>query len=160
MYYNNPMSNPMTDFYLQNAQRQFPQFPPQPQVPQVNTRFVTSIEEAKAAMIDGLSTNLFLDSGNGKIYLKRMNNNGLSDFLVYKIEEEEKKVESDPINEINRRLTNIENFLGGIANAKSVSNDEQSNGYVEPAVTEPNEPDGETESTGVSKNARNDKWKK
>jgi len=136
MYYQNPVN----DFYMRNANnygQQLLPFPPQqPQIPQVNTRFVTNIEEARAAMIDGVSTNLFLDSGNGKIYLKKMNNNGLSDFLVYTIEQskEEKK---DPIEEINFRLSNIENTLGGIINAKSVSN-AQSNGYVTTAVAEQN----------------------
>lgn len=157
-----PYQNPVNDFYMRNAQQygqQLLPFPPQqPQIPQVNTRFVTNIEEARAAMIDGVSTNLFLDSGTGKIYLKKMNNNGLSDFLVYSIEQskEEKK---DPIEEINSRLSNIENALGGIINAKSVSN-AQSNGYVATAVAEQNESNAEAESTGFPKNARNDKWKK
>ena len=58
--------NPINDYYFRNTQ---PQFPPQQQ-PHIVTRFVTNMEEAKAAMIDGVSTNLFLDSGTGKIYLK------------------------------------------------------------------------------------------
>lgn len=162
-----PYQNPANEFYFRNSQPQVQQpygqqllpFPPQqPQIPQVNTRFVTNIEEARAAMIDGISTNLFLDSGNGKIYLKKMNNNGLSDFLIYSLEQT-KEENHDPIKEINSRLMNIENTLGGIVNAKSVSN-VQSNEYVTTAVTEQNEPNAEAESTGFPKNARNDKWKK
>ena len=93
-----------------------------PQQPQLNSRFVTNIEEAKASMIDAISTNLFVDTSTGKIYLKKLNNNGQADFFVYAIEEQ--KPPKDPLEEINTRLTRIENYIGGL-NDKSVSNDVQ-----------------------------------
>ena len=126
-----------------------------PQMPQINSRFVTTIEEAKASMIDGFSTNLYLDTSNGKIYLKKLNNNGMSDFLVYSIEEQKN---NDPLAEINSRLLRIENYIGG-QNDKSVSSNKQSESVYQPAVTEQDERYDEAESTGFPKNERNDKWK-
>ena len=69
-----PYVNPVNDFYLRNAQNaMYPQqFPPMPQQPQIKTYFVTGIEEARAAMIDPLATNIFLDTSSGKIYMKNL----------------------------------------------------------------------------------------
>ena len=150
-----PYMNPVNDFYFRQSQSQF-NFPPN--TPQVNCRFVTNREEAKASMIDGFSYNLFLDSSNGKIYLKKLNNNGVSDFITYTIDEEK---QADPINEINTRLSRIEQIVGG--KYESISNDV---GYVksEPVshttVTEQNERYDETKSAGFPKDAGNDKWQK
>ena len=80
---------------------------------------ITNINEAKNAIINPLSIYLFVDYSNGNIYLKKMNNNGLSDFIVYSPQEEQKP--NDPFIQINERLTNIENKLGGI-NVQSISN--------------------------------------
>lgn len=157
--------NPVNDFYLRNSQYQNPYqptFPPQ-QLMQVTTRFVTNIDEAKAAMIDGIATNLFLDTCNGKIYLKRLSNDGRSEFLTYSIDEQNNVKETDPLAEINARLSHIENFLGGIRNDKSVSSNasvQQSASISQSTTTEQNEPNGTTESTGFPKNAGNDKWQK
>lgn len=153
--------NPVNDFYFRNAQATFNQptmqFPPQQN--QINSRFVTNVEEARAAMIDPLSYNLFLDTNTGKIYLKKLGNNGQSEFLCYTIEEVKEDVK-DPFREINTRLSKIEEYLGGLKNDKSVSDVQQSAGDVTTDATESNEPNAETESAGLSKNARNDKWKK
>lgn len=156
--------NPVNDFYFRNAQPYQPynQFPNHQQVPQINSRFVTNIEEAKAAMIDPLSCNLFLDSGTGKIYLKKLGNNGQSEFLTYAIEEQKEQI-TNPINEINVRLSNIEKIIGELKNDKSVSSNAnifQSAEYATATVAKQNEPNAETESAGFSKNAGNDKWKK
>lgn len=131
------------------------------QQPQIISRTVTNIEEAKATIIDPFSYNVFLDTANGKIYLKNINNNGQSQFLTYAIENQQK--EKSPIDEINQRLTNIENFLGGLKNDKSVSgvaDDKQPDTNNATAVNEPNAAVAENESTGIPKNARNDKWKR
>lgn len=153
--------NPVNDFYFRNAQATFNQptmqFPPQQN--QINSRFVTNVEEARAAMIDPLSYNLFLDTNTGKIYLKKLGNNGQSEFLCYTIEEVKEDVK-DPFREINTRLSKIEGYLGGLKNDKSVSDVQQSAGNITADITEQNEPNAETESAGLSKNARNDKWKK
>lgn len=161
--------NPINDFYFRNAQMmpqqgyqpvQFP--PPQNQVPQVNSRFVTNIEEAKAAMIDPLSYNLYLDTNSGKIYLKKLGNNGQSEFLSYTIEEQRPAIE-DPMREIRARLMNIENIIGGMANDKSISGNagsQQSPTIPDTAASVKNESDDAAESASVSKDAGNDFWKK
>ncbi len=166
-----PFQNPANDFYFRNAQmqqncgQQYMQFPPQQQIqvqqmPQINSRFVTNIEEAKAAMIDPLSMNLFLDSGTGKIYLKKLSNNGQSEFLCYSIETPKEEKHADPVEEIKSRLSNIEKYLGEILNDKSVSGiDESAAGSEQPAAGTDAADDG-SESAGLQKNAGNDKWKK
>ena len=122
------MAYPLFDLYGRN-QFQQQMFNPgqmyqqiQPQTTQFITRQVSNIEEAKACLIDPLSTFLFIDSSCGKIYMKRMNNNGLSDFYVFSVEENKQEMKQDPLEAINKRLENIENKLGGI-NVQSVSND-------------------------------------
>lgn len=128
-----------------------------PQIPQINSRFVTNVEEAKASMIDGFSTNIFLDTSTGKIYVKKLNNNGLSDFLVYAIEEQKN---TDPIAEINSRLSKIEKYIEGGMNDKSVSDDVKPESVYQSAVAEQDERYDATESTSFPKNERNDKWQK
>ena len=135
-------------------QQQWLPFPPQQ--PQLNSRFVTSIEEAKASMIDAVSTNLFVDTSTGKIYLKKLNNNGQADFYVYAIEEQ--KPPKDPLEEINARLTKIENYIGG-QNDKSISNDassEKSNGDDSATNARKNE---KSKSSDVSASSTNDSGK-
>ena len=135
-------------------QQQWLPFPPQQ--PQLNSRFVTNIEEAKASMIDAVSTNLFVDTSTGKIYLKKLNNNGQADFFVYAIEEQ--KPPRDPLEEINARLTKIENYIGGL-NVQSVSNDVKSEPVPYTATPKQNERYDETKSASVSENAGNG-WRK
>lgn len=159
MYQFQPMAN---DYYPRQNQMYGQQmnFPPQFQTPQVNSRFVTNIDEAKAAMIDPLSYNLFLDSGNGKIYLKKLANNGQSEFLAYSVEEIKEEKKQNPIEEINERLSNIEKFLGGLKNDKSISDDTKSYADNSTAIQQPNGAVAEEQSSGFPKNAGNDKWKK
>ena len=128
---------------------------PYPQQPQINSRFVTNIEEAKATIIAPLSVNIFIDIASGKIYMKKMNNNGLAEFYEYIITDTK---EETTFEQIENRLKNIEEIIGGILNDKSVSsNDKQ---HATTAITEQNESDDETKSAGFSKNTRNDKWQK
>ena len=136
--------NPVNDFYFRNAQQAYTQpyvqFPPphQPQAPQINCRFVTSIDEAKAAMIEPLSYNIFADTNTGKLYLKKLGNNGLSEFLCYSIEESVQEPKEDLFAEVNKKLSNIERILGGLN--ESVSNAKQPDGGTPAAVAEQNEP--------------------
>lgn len=155
--------NPVNDFYFRNAQIQQPNYGQQYQqfpTPQINSRFVTNIEEAKAAMIDPLSMNLFLDSGTGRIYLKRLSNNGQSEFLSYSVEAQDKAEKSDPIEEIKGRLSNIERYLGEMRNDKSVPDNGESTAGTRQPVAGTNASDDGAESSGFQKNAGNDKWKK
>lgn len=161
MYY-----NPANEVYLNQARQSQQQWlpfppqsqPPQPQQPQLISRFVSSENEAKTVLIDPLSINLFVDIANGKIYVKKMGDNGLYEFYVYTQEE----APADPLSQIDLRLTKIENFIGGLYD-KSISNDagsKQSTANAQPAVTEQNESNGPAESAGIPENAGNDKWKK
>ena len=105
-----------------NIFQQFPQPNNFQNQSQFITKQVTNIEEAKAYIVDPFNSYLFVDINSGKIYMKKMNNNGMSDFYVFSIEE---NVKQDPFAEINRRLDNIENKLGEI-NVQSISNDAES----------------------------------
>jgi len=150
--------NPMNDFYLRQAQPYQQTFNFPPQQPQIRANWVSSIEEAKASQIDFVSTNLYCDTANGKIYLKKIGDNGKPLFLTYVIEEE---LNTDPLSEINARLMNIEKSLGGIRN-ESVSNDV---GYAKsepvpyPATAKQNERYDETKSASIPENAGNG-WRK
>ena len=149
--------NPVNDFYLNNARLpQYPQFPPQ-NIPQIKCFVVTSINEAKSAMIDPSCNNLFVDTSNGKIYLKKIGNNGQPQFIVYSIDE---KVSADPMTEINNRLTKIENYIGRITDESVSSNEryEQSTRFSESAVAIKNEPNGTAEPTRLPEDAGNDIW--
>ena len=151
--------NPMNDFYLRQAQPYQQTFNFPPAQPQIRANWVSSIEEAKASQIDFVSTNLFLDTANGKIYLKRIGDNGKPMFLSYIIEEE---IQKDPLAEINYRLDKIEKAIGG-RNVQSIPNDassKQSESVPYSTVAKQNESNDEAESTGFPKNAGNDKWQK
>lgn len=157
--------NPVNDFYFRNSQpvpapyQQTFNFPPQQQMPQIHSHWVTSVEEAKAAIIDPLATNVFFDTSSGKIYMKNLGDDGKPMFLIYSIEEQ--AVPKDPIVEINSRLTNIENYLGGMKNEKSISSYagvQQPSAVSKSAVTKSYGPNDETESTGFPEDEGNDKW--
>lgn len=138
-------------FNQQQFQNSYPQFQNQYNMNQFVIKQVTNINEAKNAIINPLSIYLFVDYSNGNIYLKKMNNNGLSDFIVYSPQEEQKP--NDPFAQINERLTNIENKLGGI-NVQSVSN-ANSNDAAENATS-----NAKSESSTVQQGSGNDARKK
>ena len=129
-----------------NMFQQFPQANNFQNQSQFITKQVTNIEEAKAYIVDPFNSYLFVDINSGKIYMKKMNNNGMSDFYIFSIEE---NVKQDPFTEINRRLDNIENKLGGI-NVQPISNDAESKS-VSIGTDEKSEP------KTVSKSSGNDK---
>lgn len=140
-----PQYNPQSDFYRQQMQQISQPMPqisqPMPQQQPQNSltaRAVTSIDEAKAAMIDPFGIFLFTDFANNQIYVKRINNNGLAEFYIFKAQNE---TQVDPQAEIKERLERIENILiGGIAN---VSTDVTTNATAEPtSVQSSNANDG------------------
>lgn len=151
--------NPMNDFYLRQAQPYQQTFNFPPQQPQIKANWVSSIEEARASQIDFVSTNIFLDTASGKIYLKRIGDNGKPQFITYIIEEDVQ--EKDPLTEINSRLLNIENFLGGLRNESISSNAgvQQSEPVPYTATAKQNESNDETKSAGFPKDAGNG-WRK
>ena len=128
-----------------NMFQQFPQANNFQNQSQFITKQVTNIEEAKAYIVDPFNSYLFVDINSGKIYMKKMNNNGMSDFYIFSIEE---NVKQDPFAEINRRLDNIENKLGGI-NVQSISNDAESKSVSIGT-------DEKSESKTISKSSGND----
>lgn len=140
--YMNQFPNPYQNPYQFPRQNQF------------ITKQVSNIEEAKACLVDPLSIYLFVDMNSGKIYMKQMNNNGLSDFYIFSAEVPMEENKTDPFQAINERLINIENMLGGKSNVQSVPNN-SANAESKPAYSEPAP---ETESTVIQQNSRNDKW--
>ena len=161
--------NPVNEYYMRNAQQQMNPlynqgyqlqlpFPP-PQQPQIHASWVTSVDEARAAQMDFVATNIYLDTSCGKIYLKSIGDNGKPQFVTYSIENESEK---DPLTDINTRLTNIEKFIGGLKNEPISGNASlhQSEPVAQQTAAGSYESDGTAESAGFPKNARNDSWKK
>lgn len=94
-------------------------FPPQVNTnPRLICKQVGSIDEARSAIIDPFSLFLFVDFSTGKIYVKKMGDNGQSEFYSYSQDAEQKPV--DPFDEIKQRLSNIEAKLGGHDESVSV----------------------------------------
>lgn len=97
--YANPMSNPsaMQMQRLAQMEQQYPQFAQQPmgqgitqpQAPvYIKCRAVTSIDEAKAAMIDlDGSLNVFTDIPHRKIYTKQINLDGTASLNTYSLDD-------------------------------------------------------------------------
>lgn len=128
---------------MQPPQAQFSPYPQNNQ-PQFFVRQVGSVDEAKGFPVDPNTMYFFLDTGNGKIYMKQLNtSNGKSDFYTYTVQEQvTPEKQSDPMAEINNRLTNIEKIIGGLYD-KSVS----SNASNEKS-------DGDGSATNVRKNEK------
>lgn len=96
-------------------QQQFTPYP-QPQQPSFFVRQVGNIEEAKSFPVDVGNMYFFLDTGNGKIYFKQLNQNtGKSDFYIYCVQEQAAgQKQPDVLERISARLDNIERIIGGI----------------------------------------------
>ncbi len=164
-----PYINPVNDFYMRSAatnmyqqppyQQQFNFPPPQPRLPPIHSTWVTSKEEARASHTeDFLATNIFIDTSTGKIYMKRMDNDGKAQFLTYVIEEPEEDI--DPLVSINTRLSKIESLIGGL-NDKSIPGNagtQQSKSIPHTATSEQTKHDDETESPSLPKMEGDDWW--
>ena len=100
----NPYAYPVMQQRLQSMEQQYPQMTPTnyPQ-PQYNQQFlkgraVTSIDEAKAAMIDlDGSVFIFPDISNKSIYTKQINLDGTSTLRIYEMTQQ--KVPTPPSEE-------------------------------------------------------------
>ena len=128
-----------------NHANQQPQFNPYPQnnQPQFFIRQVGNVDEAKGYPVDPSTMYFFLDTGTGKIYMKRLNtDNGKSEFYTYALHETIEEKKQDPIEQINIRLSNIENIIGGLYD-KSISNDKCNE-----------KPDPTNDESNVRKNAK------
>ena len=94
---------PPNQFQLQNqSQNQFQ--------PQAITLFVTSVEEARSYRIDNpMNTYIFIDSYNGKIYTKKIGNDGAAVLEAYAKENPPTPITSDEkIAMLEKRLAEIE----------------------------------------------------
>ncbi|MBQ7746004.1 MAG: hypothetical protein IJT92_00905 [Spirochaetia bacterium] len=109
-----PQVQQMPQFYTT------PQFPtPQNNSPRLVCKQVGSIDEAKSAIIDPFSLFVFVDFSTGKIYVKKMGNDGKSEFFIYS--QEPGQTPADPIEDLRQRIANIEARLGG-SNGESIPN--------------------------------------
>lgn len=83
MYY--PPYQP--DYYAQQAQRIANGFQPPMNPPQIVSFSVSSIDEARSARIDNpMNTYVFLDGVNGKVYTKRIGDNGAAVLQQYTLD--------------------------------------------------------------------------
>lgn len=129
--------------HINPAPQQFNPYPQNNQ-PQFFVRQVGNVDEARSFPVDPSTIYFFPDTGTGKIYMKRLNtDNGKSEFFTYSLQEEVEEKKIDPMEQINLRLTNIENIIGGIANDKSISSNAGSS-----------KSDGVHAETNVTKNAK------
>lgn len=98
-----------------NPYRQQPSPVPQAS-PQFVVRQVGNIEEARSCLIDPLNIWLFVDMQSGKIYMKRMGNNGMSLFDVFAVEQppipQAQIASPDKLKDIESRLSALEKSLG------------------------------------------------
>lgn len=87
-----PMSYPQTQYRLQGMDRSS-----QSPSPYFKAVPVMSFDEAKAAMVayDG-SLNIFVDVQNNRIYTKQLNTDGLAEFKVYKLSQDEQANHPNP----------------------------------------------------------------
>lgn len=129
-YYNNPMPyNPMTPMQQRLQQYEQQNYSEPVAKNLVKCCAVTSIDEAKAAMIDlDGSMTIFTDLGHNKIYTKQINLDGTATLSSYALEEP--VVQTQDTEVIEDRFKKIETAIlvlkGEIENVKSnanVSND-------------------------------------
>lgn len=159
--------NPMMDYQrnqllaqqamIQNQLNQMNQMQPQAQFnpypqnnqPQFFVRQVGSVDEAKGFPVDPNTMYFFLDTGNGKIYMKQLNtSNGKSDFYTYTVQEQvTPEKQSDLMAEINQKLSNIENIIGGLYD-KSISSNESN---AESNESSPTTDDGKVQKSKSAK---------
>lgn len=132
---------------------QMGQYPVQQTQPQFFVRQVGNVEEAKGFPVDPCTTYIFTDSGTGRIYVKKLNpGNGKSDFFTYAALEES---DTDPMAEINARLSRIEAYIGGL-------NDKPVSAHAEPDGSHAKSDDGKDavdEPADVRQRTANDKRK-
>ena len=103
-----PFNNPQFPYPVYNSNS----FPPQVNTnPRLICKQVGSIDEARSAIIDPFSLFLFVDFSTGKIYVKKMGDNGQSEFYSYVQEATPKQV--DPMEEIRQMFADINTKLGG-----------------------------------------------
>ena len=143
----------------------FPINQPQAHRTSIVASAVTNIEEAKATRIEPMTAYVFLDTSNGKIYLKQFATDGTSSFITFTQEQQAtEQTKENPIEKsmsvLDKRLANIESMIGELRNVKPVSNVQSSNEesvgvYAATDATE----NAKSESAAISKGNGNG-WRK
>lgn len=179
-YYTPPGYNPMAPLQqrLNQMEQQFPQYsqnpyqsqPAQMQASILKGRAVTSIDEAKAAMIDlDGSVFVFPDIANKRIYTKQINLDGTATLNTYSLDEKEASANTHPVTqsemlvnreELNEVVTYLKNDIHTLKdkidqlNREVMSNVQSySNGISTDAKSADEQP-------LVQESSRNGKWKK
>jgi len=86
------------------------------------SRQVNNIEEARNANIDAYNTFLFFDINTNQIYLKRINNNGLTDFIIYSPDFMTGQIQNENKNPLEETNNILRQILQEVKNVQSVSN--------------------------------------
>lgn len=99
---------------LNQMNQQYPQVQQNPLQTQYFAKEVNGFDETKRIIPNPSEIYIFIDGANGKIYLKQMNSeNGRSEYLTYKIDASANETPKDPMEQINERLSRIEEKIGG-----------------------------------------------
>lgn len=170
----NPMGmyqNPMLGYYQNMMAQQMGQYPsnfsqpqgfapppvsPAPQV-QYYVKQVGGVEEARSCTVEPGCKYLFIDKSSDSVYCKSMGNDGLSRFDTYVRKDDGNTEKIDPFAEVNRRLSGIENILGGILNGKYHADDAAVHAESITGNAAGNfEPNARTESAEIPKRDGND----
>lgn len=118
--------NQMNQQYpAQQYQQQYQQNPLQTQY---FAKEVNNFDETKRIIPNPNEIYILLDSSGQKIYLKQMNSeNGRAEYLTYNIDRTANDTPKDPMEQINARLTAIENKIGGLYESVSSNEPVQTN---------------------------------
>ena len=117
MGYQQPMRYQTPQQRLAEMEQQYPQFASNNQGQNfMKCRAVTSIDEAKASMIDlDGSINVFTDIGNKKIYTKQMNLDGTATLKTYVLNEDNSPdqviTHSEDKNPLNEKISTLESKI-------------------------------------------------
>ena len=99
---------------------------------QIVAQQVDGIEEVKRINAEPGITYLFPDTSTGLIYMRRMNTeNGRTETYTFRLEEGQ-PLQTDPIDQINERLSNIEKSLGVLYDKSVSKNGANATGNEEP----------------------------
>ena len=133
--FNNPYANPylMQQQRLQQYEQQYPQYFQNQTQQGINTLQVSNIDEANAYRVDPLGTpTLFFNPGKNEIYLKKTNQAGLTDFLIFRHvekptgmvkDEKQQNIYAKEFKAINDKIDGLYSILTPQTKTKEVKND-------------------------------------
>jgi hypothetical protein len=110
---------PRTDYYEQRAMEYGRM------APDMICRAVSNADEARAAMIDPMSINIFTDFANGKMYVKRIDNNGNSLLHTFMLDNNPAKPANyaEQISALETRNTELEKRVTDLEGFKTSKNE-------------------------------------